>query len=136
MVAASARGDLIAHADFGRGQRAFGIFIGERPVEHCQPEDAPTEYAANGDEVDQALGGTQLELFGIAAGFEDFEEQLDLPEHRILGHLLNGLVGSFDRRVGQQLPINGLAPFGRIDFSRIYDGQAERGIAPRLSNRR
>ncbi len=54
-----------------------------------------------GDEIGQALGGSQLEFFSISAGFEDFEEQFDLPAHRIPSHLFNGLVGSFDWQVGQ-----------------------------------
>lgn len=63
--AAGAQGDLIDHADFSRGQSALRIFIGQCPVDHRHPEDAPTQDAENGDEINQALGGSQFEFFGI-----------------------------------------------------------------------
>ena len=60
--------DLIDEADLSRRQHVLGSFGRHCSIEHRHPEDSPPENTEYGDEIDEPLGGSQLELFGIAAG--------------------------------------------------------------------
>lgn len=51
---------LVEDSDLELGERGFRWCFGMRPIDHGQPEDAPTENAERREQVDQAFGRAQL----------------------------------------------------------------------------
>jgi len=72
-------------------ERFVGRCLRRGSVQHRDPENSPAEDSQNGDQIHQALGRSQFCFFGLAPGFEDFVEGLDLPPLHAPFQFLDGV---------------------------------------------
>ena len=62
--------------------RRFGTRVSElEKLKAGHPEDAPTESTKHGNQIDQAIGRSELCSFGLAAVLQDFVKDFNLPPH-------------------------------------------------------
>ena len=110
--------------------------MGRGAVEHCHLEGAPADDAEDGDEVDEALRGPELGIFGLAAGFQDFMKHFDLPAQCIPLKFLGSAFERSNWKIGDQLPIERLSVSRLTALVGMNDRQLQRGILLLLSDRR
>lgn len=132
---ARARNEAIEQSNLGSCQREFRRCIGRGTIEHCHPEDVPTDDAEDGDQVDETLRGPEFGILGPTAGFQDFVKHLDFPARCILSKFLDGVLERSDRQIGDQLPVDGLSAFRLAALLGMDHGQRQCGIMFLLSNR-
>ena len=108
--------------DFALGESEPGGCFWRNPIEHGDPEDAPTQDGEQRDEISQALRGSQFRRLGPAARLQDFVVDLDRPAHGIPAALGNRFREAADRKIGDELPVDLLARRRRVRLPGMNNG--------------
>jgi hypothetical protein len=102
--------DAIEDCDLGERQSNCRWGVRGGASHHGQPHNPSTDDAEHGDQIHQAIRGSQFGVFGAATGLQDFVEDLNLPTHSAPADLFDGLLEALQVEVGLELPDGGLSP--------------------------